>query len=670
MRTVAIAQARVGSTRLPGKVLMDLEGKKVLSWVYSALRASAGVDEVVIATSTLDQDNIIADYCALNGIECFRGSESDVLDRFYQCACQYRADIILRLTCDCPFLDPNVVGQVIRLRKLTNADYCSNQPTWSDGLDTECFTFKALEAAWKEATRSSDRDCVTQWIIRNADRFPQEYLICPFPGAHKERWVLDTKEDFELCKAIARRWGKYTPPSYNDIMQILDKDPWIRDFNKGAVRNERFYEGLASEPVSDRTFERSNVHFARATRTIPFGSQTYSKSHLFYPEEAAPLYVSHGDGARIFDVDGNDYVDLVNALLPVVLGYRDPDVDYAVRRQLSAGISFSLATKLEAELSEKLCDIIPCAEMVKFGKSGTDATTAAIRLARSYTGNDHVLVGGYHGWADWSMAVNDEKSWGIPDHVKRVSHKTEYGNRKDLEWWQDCMFGRIAAVIVEPAHDPDYLRWLRQYCSANGIILIFDEIQTGFRYSMGGAQKYFDVTPDLACFGKSMGNGMPISALVGRRDIMKTMSHPSGMFYSGTFFGDTPSMAAALATIKKMEDEKVIDHLWNIGVKIFCGSKGLEYTGLPPLMKLSFKDFPNATAQQLQALFTQEMAQQGVLILNANCVSYAIKEPEVQIIQNAYRHTISLIQACLEEQGLISKLLKGNIKATPLRKSA
>lgn len=667
----------MGSTRFPGKVMAELERKKVIAWVLSALQNSPGVDEVVIATSTLPQDDVIADHCKIYGWECFRGSESDVLDRFYQCARQYRADIVLRLTGDCPFLDPNIVGQVIRLRQLTEADYCSNQPTWPDGLDVECFTFEALEAAWKEATRPSDRDTVTQWIIRNADRFPQEYLICPFPGAHKERWVLDTKEDFELCKAIAKRWGKYTPPSYNDIMKILDAEPWIRDFNKGAIRNERFYQGLADEPVSERTFERSNAHFARATRTIPFGSQTYSKSHLFYPEGAAPLYVSHGDGARIFDVDGNDYVDLVNALLPVVLGYRDPDVDHAVRRQLSAGMSFSLATKLEAELSEKLCDIIPCAEMVKFGKSGTDVTSAAVRLSRAYTGNSHVLVGGYHGWADWSMAADAGKSSGIPDAVRQVSHKLKYGDPIDFDWWKTCLRGQIAAVVVEPTHDADYLKWLRQACTQGGIILIFDEIQTGFRYSMGGAQEHFDVTPDLACFGKSMGNGMPISALVGRRDIMKLMAEANGPFYSGTFFGDTLSLAAALATIKKMEDEKVINHLWNTGKDITDGIyKGghdpevIDFDYPSCLMKIKFSNHPNASVPQLQALLTQEMVQQGVLVLNANCVSYAMKEPEVKRIVSAYNHTFGVIEACLEEHGLITKLLKGSIRASPLRKSA
>lgn len=663
MKTVAIAQARMGSTRFPGKILAPLGDWPVLAWVERALSCSHGVDQVVIATSTLAQDNVVEKWCRDNGIECFRGSESDVLDRFYQCAVKYDADVVLRLTCDCPFLDPNVVGQVIQLRKMTNAAYASNQPTWPDGLDVECFTFEALEAAWKEATRPTDRDCVTQYIIRNQDRFPAEYLICPFPGAHKERWVLDTQKDYELCKAIARRLRTIGPPACHEIMMILDQNPNLREINAGAIRNERFYEGLAEERLPARTFTRSNDALVRATKTIPLGAQTLSKSHLFYPVGGSPLYVSHGDGARVFDLDGHDYIDLVSALLPVVLGYRDPDVDEAVRRQLNSGMSFSLPTRLESQLAEKLCDLIPCAEMVQFGKSGTDVTSAAVRLARAYTGYDHVLVGGYHGWADWSAANLPGKNAGIPDRVAGLSHPTKYGDMKDIDTWRSYMRGGIAAIIVEPTEDPEYLSALRRWCSHNGTILIFDEIQTGFRYDMGGAQKYWKVVPDLACFGKAMGNGMPISAVVGRKEIMSLMDGKNGVFFSGTFFGDTLSMAASLATIEKMEREKVIQHIHNCGMQIkakFSREKAIEFHGISALLKIKFPD------SRVQSLFTQEMVQQGVLILNANCFSFAHKAPEIQKIIRAYSHTLDVIKDAVANDE-VEKRLKGSIKGRGLR---
>lgn len=661
-----------------------LGGKPVLRWTWDALYNTPGVDVPIIATSTLPADDIIEEYCWAESIICFRGSESDVLDRFYQCAKQHQADVVLRITCDCPFIDSYVAGQVIQLRKSTGASYCSNQPTWPDGLDVECFTFAALEAAWKEATRPSDRDCVTQYIIRNQDRFPAEYLVCPFPGAHKERWVLDTEKDWKLCEELAHWWSKNVHntsncPSYLDLIKILDQRPELRNLNAGAIRNERFYEGLAEEKLPRRDFSSSQEHLRRASVRIPFASQTFSKSHLFYPEGAAPLFVSHGEGARVFDVDGNDYVDLVGALLPVVLGYRDPDVDDAVRRQLNrGGMSFSLATKLEAELAELLCSIIPCAEMVKFGKSGTDVTTAAIRLARAAKNCEHILVGGYHGWADWSIANDGDKNLGVPFLTKKLSHRFNYGDTKQIEFYLDQMRGMIAAIIVEPVEDSSYLRWLREICNRNDIVLIFDEIQTGFRYNIGGAQSWFGVTPDLACFGKAMGNGMPISALVGKRELMTLFNPPDSVFFSSTLFGDTLSIAAAIATIKKLDAMDVPGHLWRTGIdikeRLTATAKSacevppnFEFYGPGCLTKIRFRDDQNVTKEQAQALFTQEMAQMGVLILNAHGLSYAHKIPEIKRIKNAYDHTFALMNECLAKQGEINKVLKGTIRGIGVR---
>lgn len=670
MKTVAIALARMGSTRFPGKVLKLLDGQPVLEWVLGALNQSAGVDEVVLATSTLPADDVIADYCKEQGWAYFRGDEEDVLDRFYQCAKKHEADVVIRVTCDCPFLDSNVIGEVIKLREMTNAHYCSNvdPPTWPDGLDVECFTFRALEDAWREATRPSDRNCVTQFITRNRTRFPASTLICPLPGLHKERWVLDTKEDYEFCCQLAARPGFI--PHYVDILRILDNEPELRNINNasaGAARNERYYEGIHTEPLAARTYGRSTQALERATKTIPFGAQTFSKSHLQFPVGRSPLFVSHADGARIFDVDGNDYVDLVGALLPVILGYRDPDVDLAIRRQLDRGISFSLATEIEAELAEVLVRIIPCAEMVKFGKSGTDVTTAAVRLARAYTGRDHVLVGGYHGWADWSVS-NTPRSLGIPGEVQWLSHQLDWGHR-DIRNFSRGVFGdHIAAIIVEPDRDPDFLRWLRETCTKHGIILIFDEIITGFRYGMGGAQELYGVTPDLACFGKAMANGMPISALVGRRDIMKRMEPPDNIFYSGTFFGETLSIAAAIATIKKLEELDVASHLVKMGAMLErhvlkkineCGLENMiDIGGWYARQALAFRN------EKVRSFFIEKMAQNGVLIINGHNLSLAHKEPELKRIFAAYNETFILLRDAMINGTLGQQPVP---EATPLR---
>lgn len=671
MKTLAIVQARMGSTRLPGKVMKDLDGYPILWWPYMAATNAKGVDQVIIATSVLEQDNVIAEWCENEGITCWRGCEDDVLDRFYTCAKAHSAGVILRLTGDCPFLDPQIITEVVQLRKRTGVDYACNvdPPTYPDGLDVECLTYYALGSAWREATSKTDRDCVTQFISRNRHRFKAANLICPLPGLHQERWVLDTEDDYNFCRAIAARL-EVDQPHYTDILAILDKEPDLRKINGRWTRNERFYSALSQEEGPRRSFRRSDACLERALQTIPFGSQTFSKSHIQFPTGRAPLYVTHADGGYIYDVDGNSYVDLVNAVLPVVLGYRDPDVDAAIRDQLNRGISFSLASDREVELSELLCKHIPCAEMVKFGKTGTDVTSAAIRLARAYTGRDHVLLSGYHGWADWSMGPTD-RNRGIPASVRNLTTRIALDDAAG-EINNSC--DSYAAIIVEPNDNPGALLAIRKACDRTGTILIFDEIITGFRYSMGGAQQCFGVTPDLACFGKAMANGMPISALVGRRNIMKMCEPPDNIFYSGTFFGETLSIAAAIATINKLDREKVPEFLGATGmylsdrIETAIANHGLEnhvkLSGHPSRRMLWLSD------DKIRTLFMMEMAQNGVLIINSHNISFSHKKPETDRIRVAYDETLGVIKEAITKDDIDSRIGKSVVTAAPLRATA
>ena len=300
------------------------------------------------------------------------------------------------------------------------------------------------------------------------------------------------------------------------------------------------------------SFERSGKLQARALKTIPLASQTFSKSAMNLVEGATPLFLERGDGCRVRDVDGNQYIDYVLGLWPIVLGYRDPDVDRAIRDQLDKGITFSLATELEAELAERLTRLIPCAEMVRFGKNGSDATTGAIRLARAHTGRDRVIVCGYHGWHDWYIGTTT-RDLGVPRAVQELSTSVSYNDADAVErLFRDDPDG-IAALILEPAGvaepAPGYLERLRELTARHGALLIFDEIITGFHLDLGGAQRYYGVTPDLASFGKAMGNGMPISAVVGSAEVMRGMED---IFFSGTFGGEALSLAAAIATVDKM----------------------------------------------------------------------------------------------------------------------
>jgi glutamate-1-semialdehyde 2,1-aminomutase len=666
MKVVAVIQARMGSTRLPGKVMMSLDSHPVLEWCVRAARAAPGVDEVWVASTMQPADDVIADWCDSNHVKCYRGSETDVLSRFAWVAEQTEADIILRLTGDCPFLDPEVIGGVVRLMQQTRAEFCSNVSprTYPDGLDVQAFTSDAINYAHHEAKRPIDRDCVCTWIERNRSRFPAETLINPIPDMQDERWVLDTENDLIFCKSIAMKWPwEKGPPSQLDILNILDRQPAWRSINKHHPMNERYFDALAEEPIYERTFKRSQEAFARAKKVIPLAAQTFSKSHLQYPQPS-PLFLSHGQGGLVWDVDGNEYVDLVSALLPNILGYRDPEVDAAIRRQLLSGISFSLATELEAELAETLCRLIPCAEAVRFGKTGTDVTTAAIRLARAHTGRDRLLIcGGYHGWADWSV----ERNLGVPEDVRRLTERCAFGNPADL-------YGRgeFAAVIVEPEGNPQYLKFLRDWCDAHGSVLIFDEVITGFRFDLGGAQKRWGVTPDLATFGKAMANGMPLSAIVGRRDIMKRMEPPDNIFYSGTMFGETLSLAAGIATIKKLERGQIIPQLWETGCWLEgearariedIGLKDVVRTyGEAPLTRLKFHD------DQIAALFRREMVASGTLIVSSHNICAAHGPSEIKRILRSYDHALGVLREAIDK-GDIAERLAGASVAPMVRAS-
>jgi len=413
-------------------------------------------------------------------------------------------------------------------------------------------------------------------------------------------------------------------------------------------------------------YKKSIELLKRSEKIIPLGSQTFSKSRLQYPVGYSPLFIERGKNGHVWDVDGNEYIDLVCGLLPVVLGYLDNDVDRAICQQLKSGITFSLPSALEARLAEKLVELIPCAEMVRFGKNGTDATSAAIRIARAFTGKDHIIALGYHGWQDWYIG-STTRNKGVPESVRNLTHKLPYNNYdlvvKTLNKYKD----KVAAIILEPMSFedplPGYLEKLRKITLETGVVLIFDEVITGFRYSIGGAQEYFGVIPDLATFGKAMGNGMPISAIVGRRDIMLEMNE---VFYSGTFGGETLSIAAAIAVIDKMISEPVIETLWKNGSYLSASIENLllkyelsdilSITGKPPLTAINFKDHITAKADAIKTLYMVEMLKQGVLTLGTHNICYAHNEDDMHKIINAYDSVLFKISSELETRRLEERL--------------
>jgi glutamate-1-semialdehyde 2,1-aminomutase/spore coat polysaccharide biosynthesis protein SpsF len=317
--------------------------------------------------------------------------------------------------------------------------------------------------------------------------------------------------------------------------------------------------------------ERSQAWWARAERVIPLGTQTLSKSPTQFVQGVSPIFLERGSGAHVWDVDGNEYVDYPMALGPVILGYAEPAVDDAVRRQLADGITFTLMHPLEVEVAERIVDLCPGVEAVRFGKSGSDVMSAAVRASRAYTGRDGVVVGGYHGWHDWYIG-STTRDRGVPGATKEMTSTFRYGDREDLEQVLDAHKGTVAAVVLEPSGatvpEPGYLQSVVDAAHRHGALCVFDEIITGFRLAPGGAAERYGVVPDLACYGKALGNGMPVAAIGGPWEIMGVFED---IFFSGTHGGETLSLAAARVVLDTVADGAVLSDIEKVGRRLQDG---------------------------------------------------------------------------------------------------
>jgi glutamate-1-semialdehyde aminotransferase/spore coat polysaccharide biosynthesis protein SpsF (cytidylyltransferase family) len=567
LKIIAVLQSRMGSSRLPNKALLKLNGKPAISRMVDRIKEAKTVKEIWLATGKSKINNKLENFFSNTKIKVFRGDDDDVLSRFVEISKIAKADIIIRLTGDCPLIDPKIIDETVELLINRKADYASNilKRKFPDGLDVEVFTKKTLLETGEFAEAGFSREHVTTYmhgLHKNKYRkgvFKKASLEYASDFSHL-RWTLDEEKDHIFLDKIYKNLPANA--SWQDIVSYLIKHPLLQLNNNIVAPNE------GARDLSALNFDKykiSNSYFERSIKTVPLGSQTFSKSYIQWPKGVAPLFIDRAQGAKVIDIDGNHYIDYIMGLLPIVLGYCDEDVDQAAISQIMKGTIFSMPSSLETELAEKLVEIIPSAEMVRFGKNGSDATTASIRLARAYTDRDLVAVSGYHGWHDWYIS-STSRNLGVPKKVQSLTHKFNFNDADSLHSLFKKFPNKFAAVILEPAGlvktDVSALKRIRELCTANGVVLIFDEIISGFRINIGGAQKEYGVTPDLSCFGKAMANGYPLSAIVGSKKIMTFMEE---IFFSSTFGGENVSLAASLATIKKIEDNKVILKTKNYG---------------------------------------------------------------------------------------------------------
>jgi glutamate-1-semialdehyde 2,1-aminomutase len=412
------------------------------------------------------------------------------------------------------------------------------------------------------------------------------------------------------------------------------------------------------------TIERSEALYARARKRIPSVTQTLAKGPTQYIKGVAPKYLERGKGCRVWDVDGNEFIDFNMGIGPISLGYCYPRVDDAIRAQLDKGITFSLMHPLEVEVAERLAEVVPNAESVRYSKTGCDVTTAAIRLARAFTGRDKVLACGYHGWHDWTIGTTD-RNRGIPDAVRALTSTFAYNDIDSLAAQLDS---QTAAVILEPMlfefPKDGFLHKIKELCTARGALLIFDEMWTGFRLALGGAQEHFGVRADLATFSKAIANGMPLSVLTGRADVMALLE--KDVFFYTTFGGEALSLTAAAATIDELKEKSVPAVLERRGRRLIDGYNalatelGMDYTKCIGMGARSMVTFAPAAGNPLEvkSLVQQELLKRGVLWQGMHALSYSHADSDIDYALGAYAEVLPLLKKAVAE-GNPARYLRG-----------
>ena len=419
-------------------------------------------------------------------------------------------------------------------------------------------------------------------------------------------------------------------------------------------------------------FTKSNKFLKRSLKSIPMASQTFSKSIYQYPYSSTPFFFERGKGSKVWDLDGNCFIDFSSALLSISLGYRDFDVDQAVKKQMLKGVTFSMPHKIETELAELICKIIPSAESVRFAKNGSDATSGAIRLARAYTSKEHIVVCGYHGWQDWYIA-STTRDLGIPVSDKKLVHKFKYNNIESLDNIFTKYKNKIAAVIIEPMSfeypNNNFLNKIKKIAHKNNSVLIFDETITGFRWALGGAQEYFKVTPDLSTFGKGVADGYPLSILVGKKKIMKLMND---IFFSSTFGGETLSLVAAKTVINKMIQEPVIETINKRGKRLkiefdkmldkYKLSKILSLKGHYPWLLLNINNTKKYDQWMIKTYLLQELISNGIFFGGSHNINYSHTDKDINFLLKKYDEILPVLSSLLDNESLKKKL-----KSKPLK---
>ena len=627
----AIIQARLGSKRFPGKVLKKLSDKSLIEILFTRLKESQHLSNIIFAIPDNDENIYLEKEIESIHASYFSGDEDDVLKRYYMTAKKYNAEHIVRITADCPLIDPMMLDEMLLIYSENNFDYMSNTnpPSYPDGFDIEIFSYEALDDAYKNAIDDYDREHVTPYIHRNSDNIIYNYQSdIDFSGL---RLTVDDPEDLELLEAIAKQTPDIIDVSYEEILSIFKNKPELKKVNNNSIRNEGATMGTGQKL------------YRRAKKIIPGGTMLLSKRPENFLPELWPSYFSKAKGCSVWDLDANKYIDMsIMGIGTNILGYANDKIDSQVIDAIKNSVASTLNCPEEVELAERLIDINPWSDMVRLARTGGEINAVSIRIARAATGRDKVALCGYHGWHDWYLSTNLNSKEalsdlllpglepkGVPKALEGTTIPFAYNDIQSLKKIFDENKGQIAAIKMEVSrNDPpkdNFLKNVRDLATKNDCVLIFDECTSGFRETFGGLHQKYDVEPDLALYSKALGNGYAISALVGRASIMESAQ---STFISSTFWTERVGPTAALATLREMENIQSWKIITEMGYYIrerwqeLADSTNLDIKiwGLPALSGFSF----NSKNDNLyKTLITQEMIDKNILAANSIYVSTA-----------------------------------------------
>lgn len=668
MKVVAVIQARLNSSRFPSKVIKEIrKDLSILDVVISRTLMAKNVHEVVLASAHHASENLLVELSHKYKIKCIFGSENDVLERFIDVGKKTHADAMVRITADCPLVDPEIIDSCISIFMEGGVDYVSNidPPSYPDGFDVEVFSFSALCDSEKKAKNKSEREHVTSVLRSNS-----QYLKKNFEAEadHSDlRLTVDEPVDLEVIRAIYKFFEPRINFSYKEIMDLYKNIPEIFKLNLHIKRNSGMEMG------------KGQKLWIRAKSIIPGGGMLLSKrSEMFLPEKW-PSYFSKTSGCFVWDLDNVRYIDM--SLMGVgtnILGYSNRIIDDAVRGVIQDGNMSTLNAPEEVYLAESLVELHPWAEMVRFARTGGEANAIAIRIARAATGRDRVAICGYHGWHDWYLSANlgESKSLdghlmpglepnGVPRSLAGLVAPFELNNCEQLE--SLLRNGGVGAIMMEVSRTEEvnvaFLSTVRSLANRYGAVLIFDECTSGFRQTLGGLHLAYKINPDVAIFGKAMGNGYAVTAVIGKKCIMDAAQKS---FISSTFWTERIGSVAGLATIEEMKVQRsweVITETGNLIKKKWVElakkhNLKIKITGLASLASftLDCQDWLS-----YKTYITQEMLRNGILASNAVYVSIAHTQEVISLYIESLDGIFRMIRACEEGSININQLLESPV---------